>query len=76
MDVESNSEVFFTFTSIFEVPTELQNAFDFDSRVPKADPLRDAVPNEDNNKYKGLNWLLFPSFQIPLLFKQDRCLHI
>ena len=69
MDVESNSEVFFTFTSIFEVPTELQNAFNFNSYMPKADPLRDTVPNKDDDKYKGLNWLLFPGFQIPLLSK-------
>jgi hypothetical protein len=62
MDVESNSEVPFTPISIFEVPTELQNAFDFNSCVPKADLLRDAVFNKDNNKYKGLNWLLFPGF--------------
>ena len=62
MDIESNSKVPFAFTSIFEVPTELQNAFDFNSYISKADPLRDAVPNEDDDKYKGLNWLLFLSF--------------
>ena len=62
MDIESNSKALFILTSTFEVPTELQNAFNFNSRVPKADLLRDAVPNEDDDKYKGLNWLLFPSF--------------
>ena len=62
MDIKSNSEVPFTPTSIFEVPTELQNAFNFNSYMPEADLSRDAVLNEDNNKYKGLNWLLFPSF--------------
>ena len=55
MDIKSNSKVPFIFISIFKVPTELQNVFNFNNYVPKADLLRDAVPNKDNNKYKGLN---------------------
>ena len=62
MDVESNSKVPSAFISIFKVPTELQNAFNFNSYVPEADLLRNTVLNEDNNKYKRLNWLLFLSF--------------
>ena len=55
MDIESNSEAPFAPTSIFKVPTELQNAFNFNSHVPKANLLRDAIPNKDDNKYKKLN---------------------
>ena len=62
MDVEFNSKVPFISTRTFKVPTELQNAFNFNSYAPEADLLRDAVPNEDDDKYKGLNWLLFLSF--------------
>ena len=76
MDLESDSELPSAPPSTFEVPSELQNAFDFNSRAIEADPLRDAVPDEDDDKYKGLNWLLFPGFQIPPPSKRDRRSHI
>ena len=75
MDIESDSEPLSEPPSTIEVPTDLQKTFDFDSRAQEIDTARDSS-SFSNDKYKGLDWLKFPGFQIPPPSKRDRRSHI
>ena len=68
MDVETTSSAPSTGPSNLQVPTELQKTYNFDSRATNADLGGDSV-NLETDTYKGLDWKLFPGFQIPPPFK-------
>ena len=74
MDVETASSISSTGPSELQVPTELQKTHNFDSRATNADPAGDST-NSEADTYKGLDWKLFPGFQIPPS-KRDRRSHI
>ena len=59
--------------SQLEVPTELQNTADFNSRASEPNASRDASPDD---KSKDFYWTKFPGFQIPPTSKRDRRSHI
>jgi hypothetical protein len=71
MDVETTSSAPSTGPSILQVPTELQKTHNLDSRATNAD-LGGDLANLEVDTYKGLDWKLFPGFQIPPPSKRDR----
>jgi hypothetical protein len=71
MDVETTSSAPSTGPSILQVPTELQKTHNLDSRATNADLGGDSA-NLEADTYKGLDWKLFPGFQIPPPSKRDQ----
>jgi len=75
MDAETTLFTPSTGPSKLQLPTELQKTYNFNSRATSTDSAGDLI-NLEADTYKGLNWKLFPGFQIPPLSKRDRRSHI